>query len=144
MSRDIVLTVDADAGKQEVYEAVTTRAGLAGFWTPDVTATAEVGASLRFGFEPAPVDLEMTVEDLQPGAHVVWSCPGPWPYWTGTEVEWRFEDGPEGGTRVVLLHTGWDDDYDDGEFGAVAYTWALVLRALKGYVETGTPQPALG
>lgn len=143
MTREIVLAVDVDADRQTVHDAVTTREGLAGFWTPDVSATAEVGAKLRFGFESAPVDLLMRLEALEPGG-VAWSCPGPWPYWEGTDVEWRFDDAAEGGTRVLLKHTGWDDGYTDGEFGSVAYTWALVLKALKGYVETGTPKPALG
>lgn len=143
MSREIVLAVDVEADRQAVYDAVTTEQGLAGFWTPDVTATTEVGAALRFGFEPAPVDLEMTVEALEPPGRVVWSCPGPWPYWKGTDIQWRFDDAGSGFTRVVFQHTGWDDAYDDAEFGSVAYTWALVMGALKQYVETGTPQPAL-
>ena len=27
------------------------------------------------------------------------------------------------------------------ELAATAYTWALILTALKGYAETGQPQP---
>ena len=30
---------------------------------------------------------------------------------------------------------------EQAELAATAYTWALVLTALKGYAETGTPQP---
>lgn len=143
VTREIALAVDVRADAAAVYRALTTQDGLAGFWTPDVSATAEVGASLRFGFEPAPVDLQMTVETLEPGKRVAWACAGPWPYWTDTHVEWQLSDAPQGGTRVLLRHQGWDDGYDDGEFGSVAYTWALVLGALQRYAETGDPQPAL-
>lgn len=144
MAREIVLCVDVDADTKAVYDAITTQEGLTSFWTPSVTARPEVGAELRFGFEPAPVDLEMTVTALEAGRRAQWACGGPWPYWGGTEVEWALTEAPESaGTRVVFGHRGWADDYDDAEFGSVAYTWALVLGALKRYAESGQPDPAL-
>jgi len=142
MTREIVLAVEVESDAHTVYEAVTTQEGLTAFWTPQVTATPEVGATLRFGFEQAPAELEMTVEALEPGGRVMWSCAGPWPDWTGTDVEWRLDE-VEGGTRVLLRHTGWDDGFDDSSLGAVSYSWALVLGALKSFAESGTPQPAL-
>lgn len=146
MSREIVLAIDAVADAASIYDAVTTQEGLASFWTSDVSAAASVGAQLRFGFEPAPVDLMLTVADLTPETRVVWEAgDDAWPDWQGTTMTWRLGDAPgEADTRVIFRHGGWADDYADGEFGSVAYTWALVLGALKDYVESGAPRPALG
>lgn len=40
------------------------------------------------------------------------------------------------------LRLGFEPAPDD-QLGSVTFTWALVLQALKGYAETGRPQPAL-
>ena len=141
MSRSIVLAVQVEASGVSVFEALTTQQGLASFWTPDVEAEPEVGAGLRFGFAAAPVPLEMTVLELDAGLLVTWECAGPWPFWEGTRVDWALERSDT--TTVLLRHTGWDDDMGDAEFGSVAYTWALILGALKAYAETGTPATAL-
>lgn len=144
MTREIVLALDIadDAGR--IFDAITTQGGLASFWTPDVTASAEAGSTLRFGFEPAPADLEVTLEMADRGEGVVWAAGDSWPDWSGTTITWSFTGSPTGdGTRVVLVHDGWPDDHADPDLGSVAYTWSLVLGALKGYVESGEPQPAL-
>lgn len=74
----------------------------------------------------------------------MWSVGDAWPHWSNTTITWSLTDAPTGGAlRVVLVHDGWPDDYDDGELGSVAYTWSLVLGALGRYLDTGDPQPAL-
>lgn len=139
MSRELFVVVDVQASSENLYTAITTPEGLACFWTPQVVADEE---GLRFGFEPAPADLEIRVAETTPRERVVWASRGPWPYWSDTEITWHLHPG-ESGCRVLLGHTGWADDYPDHELGAVTFTWATVLQALKGYAETGRAQPAL-
>jgi Activator of Hsp90 ATPase homolog 1-like protein len=141
MARSIVLAVDTDRDADSIITALTTREGLAAFWTPDVHATPEVGAELRFGFPGAPVDLEMTLVALDPGRRVEWECHGPWPHWGGTRVEWTILEGDP--RRVVFVQRGWGGDQPDAEFGAVAHTWAMVLTALQNYLRSGVAAPAL-
>ena len=45
------------------------------------------------------------------------------------------------GAEVLLQHGNWPATIEQAELAATAYTWALVLTALKGHAETGTPQP---
>lgn len=141
MARSIILTVDTEADPEAVTTALTTREGLASFWTSDVDASPEVGSTIRLGFVPAPVDLEMTVAAIEPGRRVEWECQGPWPYWGGTRVEWTILEGDT--RQVMLAHRGWSEEQPEPEFGSVAQVWAMVLQALKSYVESGISAPAL-
>lgn len=143
MSRSIVLAIDTAASRGELYRILTTADGLRSFWTSDADAEAREGASLRFGFEEAPVDLSMTVGTMVEGVSIEWTSIGPWPGWVGTQISWRIEDGSNGHT-IVFSHTGWADETADADLGAVALTWARVLLALKAYAESGDPAPALG
>ncbi|MEX0757199.1 MAG: SRPBCC domain-containing protein [Acidimicrobiia bacterium] len=143
MARSIILAIEIEATGAKIYQALTTQEGLASFWTPDVTAEAEVGAALRFGFAEAPVDLQMTVTDLQPDRLVAWSCEGPWPNWAGTEVRWGIASSDSGASTVVFHHEGWPEDQSDAEFGSVAMVWAKVLLALEEHVRTGAAVPAM-
>jgi uncharacterized protein YndB with AHSA1/START domain len=138
MTRSIILSVETDADKDTIYRALTTIDGLASFWTPAVDGNPDLGGTLRFGFAAAPAELEMTVAELTPSETVVWNCAGPWPYWGGTHIEWTIGNG-----RVTFVQDGWSEDQAEAEFGAVAYTWAMVLTALTAHVETGDAAPAL-
>lgn len=144
MARSIILAVEIDAPATDIYRAITTQKGLASFWTSDVTATPEVGAELRFGFPEAPVDLKMTVAELEEGRTIRWTCQGPWPHWTGTEVAWTIVESDSAPNLVVFEHTGWSEDQPKAEFGSVAMVWARVLLALETYVRTDAAAPALG
>lgn len=97
----------------------------------------------RLRGEAAPADLEIRLAETTPGERVAWVSQGPWPHWAGTEITWQLLPA-DAGCQVLLGHTGWADDYPDDELGAVTFTWATVLQALKGYAETGRAQPALG
>ena len=141
MSRSIVLATEVEASPEQAYDAVSSTTGLAAFWTPTVDGAYQVGGTLRLGFEAAPVDLEMTVAVLDPPRRVQWECAGPWPHWGGTLVEWTIHPGET--TTVALSHQGWSEEQSDIGLGSVAMTWALVLLALKSYLATGKPAPAL-
>ncbi len=142
MSREIVLAVETTATANEVFDAITTPEGLAGFWTSDVDAQPGMGGELRLGFAEAPADLSMIVTAFESPRRVEWECPGPWPSWAGTRVEWSITEGRQ--TAVLFAHRGWAETTEDGELGSVAMAWARILLALVSYAETGEPAPALG
>ncbi|HZD22714.1 MAG TPA: hypothetical protein VE569_04845, partial [Acidimicrobiia bacterium] len=93
MPCSIILAVDIKSDPNVVLDALTTTNGLAAFWTPRVSGDAKTGGLLRFGFEAAPVDLEVSVSSVDRDAQTLrWDCNGPWPYWTGTSIEWTMID----------------------------------------------------
>jgi|SRR6266508_2947097 len=143
MDRGIVHRVDVQADAPTLFRALTTTDGLKGFWTPGSQVEPEVGTVAVFNFAGSPVELKLRIDRLDEGKRVAWTCLGDFPYWQGTTMTWELDDAPEGGTRVLFRHTGWPDDYPDGEFGSVNFAWGLVVGALKAYAETGEPKPAL-
>jgi uncharacterized protein YndB with AHSA1/START domain len=144
MGREILHAVEVGADPKTVYEAVSTQAGLAGFWTSRNDAQPEVGFVASFGFPAAPVDLKLRIETLDPGKRVTWASLGPWPYWDGTTVDWELSGTEAGGTNVMFRHTGWSDDYPDHDYASVNFVWGQVVGRLKAYAETGQAQPFLG
>jgi len=145
MNGPMLHTVDVDSDAQTIYEAITTKAGEAAFWTSDCDVEPVVGSIARFGFPEAPVDLRMKIDELRPGETVRWSCLGDFPHWAGTTVTWTLSAAPSGsGTTAAFSHDGWQADYPDNEYARVNYTWGRIVGALKAYAESGKPAPFLG
>lgn len=126
-----------DVALDDVYAAVATVDGLAGWWTADTTGQAEVGGLLEFRFEPGGID--MVVLDQVPGRSVLWEVVDGPPEWIGTTVRWELKQ--EGEYVIVLFaHEGWKEQ---AEFMSHCSTkWATFLLSLKQLVETGTGAPA--
>ena len=142
MTRDIVLGVPSHAEATTIREAVTTREGLASFWTPTVTAESAVGSLATFGFSGAPVELTMRVDRIDDDG-VTWTCLGAFPFWEGTTVTWSFlKETEHGGTNVLFVHAGFPDEQPMFEHGSIAHTWSTVLDRLKILAETGAARPA--
>jgi uncharacterized protein YndB with AHSA1/START domain len=143
VGRDIVHGIEIHADPKTVYDTISTRTGLAAFWTPDVQGDDAVNGELTFGFSDAPVRLPIRVARLEPPTEIAWDCPGGFPYWEGTRVTWSLESS-EHGTKLVFRHTGFPDDEPDYDFGTVSLTWGLIVARLKDVVEAGgEPDPAL-
>ena len=143
MSRDIVHGIEIHADAKAVYDTISTRSGLAAFWTPDVQGDETLDGELTFGFSEAPVRLPIRVTRLEPPTEIAWDCPGGFPYWEGTKVSWSLGSS-EHGTKVVFRHNGFPDDEPEYDFGSVSLTWALIVARLKEVVEAGgEPNPAL-
>lgn len=122
---------------EKVYEAITTQEGLAGWWTPETTAKAEVGSMLRFGFGPDYFK-NMEVTDLKPYSLVKWQCIQAFEDWIGTTLTFELEPHQKG-TVLLFHHDGWKSY--TSEFASCSFDWALFFRSLKFLCETGKGFP---
>ena len=122
---------------QQVYDALTTVDGLAGWWTEDTKGSAAVGGVLAFRFDQGGFDME--VVDARPSEHVTWRVLDGPAEWIGTTVEWDLrQDGDF--TIVLFSHRGWEEPV---EFMHHCSTkWGSFLLSLKAFVETGQGAPA--
>jgi uncharacterized protein YndB with AHSA1/START domain len=134
---DILQRVGVKAPVTDVYTALTTIDGLAGWWTTQASGTAdEVGGRIALRFAAGGFDLE--VRDLEPGKHVRWEVVAGPDEWVGTHQD--FELRQEDDYAIVLFrHEGWREPV---EFMYHCGTkWAVFLMSLKSLVETGKGAP---
>ena len=135
---DILHRVGVVAPADDVYRALATPDGIAGWWTTDTTGTSEVGGALSFRFGDAG-GFDMEVLELQPGERVRWRVTDGPEEWVGTEIDWRLDQRDQW-TIVNFTHEGWREPV---EFMHHCSTkWATFLISLKDLVETGHGRPA--
>ncbi len=134
---DILHRVGIESSAAEVYTALTTIEGLAGWWTADTQGEGgSLGGVLRFRFEAGGFD--MKVLELHPGERVRWEVVDGPEEWIGTHVDWGL--GRAGDRTIVLFkHEGWREPV---EFMHHCSTkWAVYLMSLKSLIETGKGAP---
>ncbi|GGH73116.1 activator of HSP90 ATPase [Filimonas zeae] len=122
---------------EQVYAALTSRNGLAGWWTNNTTGEGNaVGNTIQFRFGAGGFD--MKVIELQAPVLVVWEVVDGPEEWQGTKI--RFELKPDGEYVIVLFsHLNWQTP---NEFMHHCSTkWAIFLMSLKQLVETGEGNP---
>ncbi|HEY3563031.1 MAG TPA: SRPBCC domain-containing protein [Kribbella sp.] len=134
---DILHRVGIVAPQKDVYDALTTIDGLAGWWTEDTTG--DVDGVIRFRFASAGGDgFDMKVLETDP-ALIRWEVVGGPDEWIGTQVSFTLSRADDF-TIVLFKHEGWREPV---EFMYHCSTkWATFLMSLKQYVETGKGDPA--
>jgi len=139
VGRTITLTVDVDAGRDRVFEVLSTTQGQRGFWTDNCDVSAD---RARFGFPGAPVDLNVDVS-TEEGKLVRMRVTSGFPFWDGSTWEWELGDATRAasGTGVLFRHYGFGDGYAEIDLGHTAYSWAMIMHRLVDYVASGTPNP---
>jgi uncharacterized protein YndB with AHSA1/START domain len=121
----------------DVYAALTTVEGLAGWWTEDTQGDGDVGGVIRFRFGEAG-GFDMKVVEAQPNKLVLWEVVDGPEEWIGTQVRFELEQ-VDGFTIVLFSHIGWREPV---EFMHHCSTkWATFLMSLKKLVETGKAEP---
>ena len=136
---DILHRVGIKSSVDEVYRALTTRDGLAAWWTSNTQGESKVGGVLQFRFDAGGFD--MKVLELQPAKRVLWQVVDGPEEWIGTKVS--FELKQESDYSILLFkHQGWKEPV---EFMHHCSTkWAIFLMSLKSLLETGKGVPAPG
>ena len=140
---DILHRVGIKASSDEVYKALVTRDGLAGWWTTNTQGDGKLGGVIKFRFS-APDGREIGGFDVEvleqrPAERVLWQVNEGPAEWIGTKVS--FELKQEGDYSIVLFkHAGWKEPV---EFMHHCSTkWAVFLMSLKSLLETGKGAPA--
>ena len=129
---DILHKVTAKASPDAVYKALSTREGLAGWWTSDTRGDANEGGVLEFHFGKGHVD--MKVLESAPAKHVMWQVVSGPDEWLGTKIS--FDLVPDNGkTKVLFKHQGWKEPTE--LMHHCSTKWATFLVSLKALVETG-------
>ncbi len=139
---DILHRVGIKSSLDNVYTALSTRAGVAGWWTTNTQGESKVGGVLQFRFNAADGrevgGFDMKVLELHPATRVLWQVVGGPEEWIDTKIS--FDLKQEGDYCIVLFkHQGWKEPV---EFMHHCSTkWATFLMSLKSLVETGKGDP---
>ena len=141
---DILHRVGIKASLDKVYQALTTRTGLAGWWTRDTRGDdgGKVGGKIVFRFSDGEREIggfDVKVLELEPARRVLWDVEDGPSEWIGTKIS--FELKQEDGFSIVLFkHQGWKEPV---EFMHHCSTkWATFLVSLRDLLETGIGAPA--
>ncbi|MGZ3813232.1 MAG: SRPBCC family protein [Mucilaginibacter sp.] len=125
-----------NAGKEKVYDAVTSTDGLSGWWHPDCTAKAEVGFVNIFR-SGGHVHNKMLIVDLKPNEFAEWECINDNGVWTGTHLSFEIIE-KQGVCILNFKHSGWESATEF--FTVCNFHWARHLLMLKALCETGKSQ----
>lgn len=140
---DIVHRIGIQASPAEVYEALATVRGLAGWWTTATSGDADEGGLVTFRFhDPDGAEVgrfAMRVAELVPDRHVRWRVEDGPAEWVGTEVSFALAQ-QDAWTIVRFAHRDWREEV---EFTAhCSMKWATFLLSLRELVETGVGRPS--
>jgi uncharacterized protein YndB with AHSA1/START domain len=121
------------ASASKVFSAMTTPAGLDTWWTLTSSGHPEIGAEYQLGFGPG-YDWRARVTRCVADSELEWELTHADSDWTGTRVGFSLAE-KNGITEVHFHHTGWPEA--NAHYRGSCYCWAMYLRWMKRYVETG-------
>lgn len=129
--------VGIKAPPSTVYRALTTNAGLASWWTEDVSGAGDVTSVIEFRFGGGGPDF--VVIELIPDELVRWRHSGSMPEdWMGTEIlfQLQLEDDQ---TFVRFTHSNWKEASDF--LSHCSTKWGVFMLSLKDVLESGKGSP---
>lgn len=139
---DIIHRIGIKAPAQQVYQAIASVEGVAGWWSRETTGDAQVGGVINVLFRDHDVEkgrMEIEVVDLEPASKVHWRVAEGPPEWVGTNMTFNIS---QAGEYTVLLfgHRNWREAV---EFTAhCSMKWATFLLSLRDLVEKGSGRPS--
>jgi steroid delta-isomerase-like uncharacterized protein len=136
--RFIIHSFAIRAPRSRVYDALSTREGLAGWWTTDVRGESAVGRTVSFRFADV-FKPDMRVGALEPGRLVKWTCVGGEENWQDNGFSFELSD--DGQLTRLMFRQEYARELDDKTYGEFNYNWGYYLTSLKALCETGTGKP---
>ena len=137
--KKIMHTVDIpDASPEEVYEAITSQAGLSGWWTTKVKAAENVGGIIDFTFGAA-FNPDMEITALERPELVAWKCVGGHDPWQDNTFRFDIEPRDEG--AILFFTQVYAQELSDEDYGRYNFNWGYYLESLRRLVQTGRGSP---
>jgi uncharacterized protein YndB with AHSA1/START domain len=123
---------------ERIFEAIVTQEGLVSWFSRSTIARPQAGYVNVFTF--GNYRLELKITDLVPNKRVGWLCTRAIEAWLHTTISFELEEQGEN-TLLRFAHADWKAMND--AFASSCYDWAMFLRSLKSYCETGAGSPCL-
>jgi uncharacterized protein YndB with AHSA1/START domain len=140
---DIIHRIGIKSPAAQVYNALTTLEGLAGWWTEDVTGDARLGGKIEFSFLTKSGVLlgrmVMEVQELGEYTNVRWRCVEGPEEWVGTDITFQLSE-QDAQTIVLFGHRNWREAVEAAYHCSMK--WATFLLSLREYVEIGIGKPS--
>ncbi|WP_109694603.1 SRPBCC family protein [Chitinophaga deserti] len=125
------------ATADKVFDALTTKAGLAEIWTEKLVVKPEAGFINEFDFNDN-YNTRFKVLAMSRPNRIRWECVDSDQEWIGTFLSFDIEQRQKH-TAVVLKHSNWRELTEFYRY--CNYNWAWFLYSLKLYCETGEGAP---
>jgi len=140
---DIIHRITIKAPLAEVYAALSTVEGVAGWWTKETSGESKPGGSVQVLFRSPDGKevgkMEFLLTRLAPDEAVQWRFKSGPAEWIGTDVTFNLSRAGDQ-TLVLFGHNNWREAV---EFTAhCSMKWATFLLSLRDFVETGKGKPA--
>jgi uncharacterized protein YndB with AHSA1/START domain len=140
---DIIHRIGIKASRRQVYTALSTRVGLANWWTEETEGEEQVGGKIEFTFRTPGGEIKgkmvMQVEQLNTDTLVRWRCVDGPPEWIGTDLSFELSE-QDGQTIILFGHLRWPEAIEF--MSHCSMKWAVFLLSLREYVETGKGRPS--
>lgn len=122
---------------EKIYDALTTKEGVANWWTVQTEIGSKVGDVNIFDFGERYHN-KMEIVNLQPNKRVEWQCLEGDKEWIGTTLTFEVEKEDDH-SILRFTHKDWREETDF--FASCNYHWGYYMRSLKLYCETGEGTP---
>ena len=134
---DIYHVFPINASAKQVFDAISTATGLDSWWTKTCEGTPVQGAEYKLGFGPG-YDWRAVVSHCIPDSEFELTLNKADADWQNSSINFKLT-ADEGKTSVNFRHVGWPQENE--HYKISCFCWAMYLRLLKKYVETGETVP---
>ena len=125
------------SSSKKIYSAITTKEGVANWWTEETEIGNKVGEINIFDFGDRYHN-EMKILRLIPNKKAEWECLEGDKEWIGTKLIFEIEE-KDSSSVLRFTHGNWREETDF--FASCNYHWGYYMRSLKLYCETGKGNP---
>lgn len=126
----------------DVFKLLSTRRGIASWWTPRVDGEHIVGNNITLHFGDWDGRTELRVVQCVPYESVVWEvvANNEGDEWPGTRIRFDLE-GTGNETLLRFRHSGWRAATDN--FAECNVFWGHFMQEIKRFVESSEEKPLL-
>jgi uncharacterized protein YndB with AHSA1/START domain len=140
-AKDYRRALELGAPRERVFEALSTLAGVRGWWTALVSGDAELNGVLRLRFRGLDEHIDLRVSACQRPSELEWTVleHSSLEEWNGTRIQFRLSARSENACTLAFRHLGLSPAlicYEDCEAG-----WDRFLDSLTRLVERGKGRP---
>jgi uncharacterized protein YndB with AHSA1/START domain len=136
--KQIIHAVHIHAAPAAVYGAITTKAGLQGWWTRRVDVEAREGGLIRFTFA-GDFNPHMQQTTLDPDRRVDWKCVAGHANWQDNTFSFVLEERK--GETLLMFSQDYARELSNEIYGTYNFNWGYYMNSLKLLCEKGAGAP---